>query len=106
MITTHGANTHEEGIEEMSIENQKTFSDEQVPLAQKAQMKNHIKDEVAQKGIVCTWEAQREHRDFEENSMPKGFRSQKVHTFEFSKPSSTLPSGSKKISFTWKPRQC
>jgi hypothetical protein len=73
VITTHGANTHEESVEEMSIENQKTFSDEQVLLAQKAQTKHHIKDEVAQKGIACTRAAQREHRDFEENSMPKGF---------------------------------
>jgi hypothetical protein len=56
----------------MSIENQKTFSDEQVLLAREAQTKHRIKDKVAQKGIACTRAAQREHRDFEENSMPKG----------------------------------
>jgi hypothetical protein len=73
MITTHGANTHEENIEGMFIENQKPFSDEQVLLAQRAQTKHQIKNEVAQKGIACPWAAQREHRDFKENSIQKGF---------------------------------
>jgi hypothetical protein len=73
MITIHGANTHEENIEAISIENQKPFSDEQVVLARRAQTKHQIKDEVAQRGIACTRAAQREHRDFEANSIPKGF---------------------------------
>jgi hypothetical protein len=73
MITTHGANTHEENIEGMSIGNQKPFSNEQVLLARRAQTKHQIKDEVAQKGIACTRAAQREHKHFKENSIPKGF---------------------------------
>jgi hypothetical protein len=66
-------NTHEENIEAISIKNQKPFSDEQVLLARRAQMKHRIKDEVAQRGIACTRAAQREHRDFEEKSIPKEF---------------------------------
>jgi hypothetical protein len=73
MITIHGANIHEENIEAISIKNQKPLSNEQVPLARRAQTKHQMKDEVAQKGIVCTRAAQREHKDFEENSIPKGF---------------------------------
>jgi hypothetical protein len=46
IITIHGANTHEETIEAISIKNQKPFSDEQVLLARRAQTKHRIKDEV------------------------------------------------------------
>jgi hypothetical protein len=76
-------NTHEENIEGMLIENQKPFSDEQILLARRSQTKHQIKDKVAQKGIACPRAAQREHRDFEENSIQKRFSLQKVHTFEF-----------------------
>jgi hypothetical protein len=30
-----------------------------------------MKDEIAQKGIACTRAAQREHKNFKENSIPK-----------------------------------
>jgi hypothetical protein len=73
MITIHGANIHEENIEAISIKNQKTLLDEQLPFGRRAQTKHQIKVEVAQKGIACTRAAQREHKDFEENSIPKGF---------------------------------
>jgi hypothetical protein len=72
MITIHGANTHEGNIKTISVENQKIFSDEQVFLARRAQTKRQTKDEVAKKGIACTQAAQKEHRDFEEDSIPKG----------------------------------
>jgi hypothetical protein len=64
---------HEENIEAVSIKDQKPFSDEQARFARKAQTKHQMKDKIAQKGTACPRTSQREHRNFEENSTPKGF---------------------------------
>jgi hypothetical protein len=73
VTTIDGANTHEENIEAISIKDQKPFSDEQARFARKAQTKHQMKDEIVQKGTTCPRAAQIEHRNFEENSTPKGF---------------------------------
>jgi hypothetical protein len=58
-------------MKKTSVEDYKLFSNELVSLARGVQTKRQTKDEVAQKGIACTQATQREHRDFEENSIPK-----------------------------------